>query len=422
MSRELIVLLYGAAIATVTQDRHGRHQLTYAQDHDGVDATPLSLSMPVGARTHGGRVLDAYMAGLLPDSQAVRERWADRWGVSPENSFALLERMGLDCAGAVQFVAPDQVDQALTRPEDLRALTDGDVAERLAALRKDDSSWAAPGERWSLGGAQGKFTLARNRDGAWFEPTGGAASTHIVKPGVSGYRDQALNEHLCLLTAVACGLSAASTQFLTFDDQPALVVARYDRRRRGDDIVRIHQEDLGQALSVYPRKKYEASGGPGVGRIATLLRDRASDADTDVRRFVSGVIFNYLIGAPDAHVKNYSVLLAGPQVRLAPLYDVASALPYDITDPDSELDRAAMSIGGHRVFGAVHGRHWDKMARSCRVPVPDVRANVTRLAHDLPGALERVVSKHVSGHDELGTRLVDRVRALCRATLDTLDT
>lgn len=197
-------------------------------------------------------------------------------------------------------------------------------------------------------------------------------------------------------------------------------MTRYDRRRRGEAIVRVHQEDMGQALSVFPKKKYEASGGPGVARIAALLRDRASNPDADVRTFVTGVIFNYLIGAPDAHAKNYSVLLAGPQVRLAPLYDIASALPYDITDPDSELDRTAMSMGGRRIFGEVHGHHWDKMARACRMPAADVRESVTSLAHALPDALEHVVSEHVNGSDELGTRLVDRVRVLCQSTLERL--
>ena len=37
--------------------------------------------------------------------------------------------------------------------------------------------------RFSLGGIQGKFALARIGEG-WFEPNGRAASTHIVKPGM----------------------------------------------------------------------------------------------------------------------------------------------------------------------------------------------------------------------------------------------
>ena len=53
-------------------------------------------------------------------------------------------------------------------------------------------------------------------------------------------------------------------------------------------------------------------------------------ADDAVWRFADALIWNWLIAGTDAHAKNYSLLLAEDQVRLAPLYDVASALPYGI--------------------------------------------------------------------------------------------
>jgi HipA-like protein len=49
------------------------------------------------------------------------------------------------------------------------------------------------------------------------------------------------------------------------------------------------------------------------------------------------------IGGTDAHAKNYSLLLAGTQVRLAPLYDVASALPCGMHERKLKL---AMKVGG----------------------------------------------------------------------------
>jgi serine/threonine-protein kinase HipA len=50
-----------------------------------------------------------------------------------------------------------------------------------------------------------------------------------------------------------------------------------------------------------------------------------TDADIAVMRFFDALMVNWLICGTDAHAKNYSLLLAGRQVRLAPLYDVASA-------------------------------------------------------------------------------------------------
>jgi serine/threonine-protein kinase HipA len=52
-------------------------------------------------------------------------------------------------------------------------------------------------------------------------------------------------------------------------------------------------------------------------------------ADQTLARFFDALAWNWLIAGTDAHAKNYSLLLAGGQVRLAPLYDIASALPYE---------------------------------------------------------------------------------------------
>lgn len=66
-------------------------------------------------------------------------------------------------------------------------------------------------------------------------------------------------------------------------------------------------------------------------------------------RFVDALAFTWIIAGTDAHAKNYSLLLAGPQVRLAPLYDVASALPYD----DMYLPRLRMAMRAARCRSAL---------------------------------------------------------------------
>ena len=51
-------------------------------------------------------------------------------------------------------------------------------------------------------------------------------------------------------------------------------------------------------------------------------------ADAAAVRFADALIWNWIVGGTDAHAKNYSLLLSADQVRLAPLYDIASGLPY----------------------------------------------------------------------------------------------
>lgn len=127
------------------------------------------------------------------------------------------------------------------------------------------------------------------------------------------------------------GLTAARTRIASFAGQTAVVVTRYDRHLAAERVTRVHQEDLCQALAVPPARKYQNEGGPGAAEIAVLLRRAMPSrvAQAAVWAFADALAWNWLIAGTDAHAKNYSLLLAGNQVRLAPLYDIASALPYD---------------------------------------------------------------------------------------------
>ena len=100
-----------------------------------------------------------------------------------------------------------------------------------------------------------------------------------------------------------------------------------------------------------PSRKYQSDGGPSAGDIARLLRRALPPvaADEAVLSFADALIWNWLIAGTDAHAKNYSMLLQGRKIYFAPLYDVASGLPYAV---HKKKLRFAMKIGGdYRVWG-----------------------------------------------------------------------
>src|SRR5207248_10152473 len=137
---------------------------------------------------------------------------------------------------------------------------------------------------------------------------------------------------------------AAASSVARFGGETAIVVERYDRVRVGREVVRVHQEDMCQALAELPTRKYENEGGPGTRAIVDLLREHSRRGVEDVATFLGGLAFNWLVAGTDAHAKNYSVLIGAGGVRLAPLYDVASALPY--RGVQLQKLALAMKIGG----------------------------------------------------------------------------
>lgn len=409
---ELAVALGGQLIGAVTQVA-GRPRFTYFDGYaNDPYATPLSLSMPLAmGRSYDHRITAPWLANLLPDDTQVRENWARELGVSASNATELLEQVGHDVAGAVQLAAPAEIEKVLARPGSLEVVSDALIGKRLRDLVSHPSHWANADEGWSLAGAQSKFTAARTSGNEWAWAHGSAPSTHIIKPGIGRYPGQALNEHLCLRALERVGIVTARTDFMSFDGAEAIVVERYDRLRLPDGtIARIHQEDMCQALSVWPQNKYGSSGGPSAVEISKLLSKVASQRDVD--RFTDAVVAQYLLGAPDGHAKNYSAILDGEDVALAPIYDVASILPYGRT-PGSSLDRVAMSIGGHNKFGDVKMRHIERFATNTGTDPDRLVARTRELAANLPTAIADAASK-ISGKGlaELSEALISETRAL----------
>jgi serine/threonine-protein kinase HipA len=122
-------------------------------------------------------------------------------------------------------------------------------------------------------------------------------------------------------------------------------VERYDRICTAAGLRRVHQEDVCQALAIPPTRRYQNEGGPGIHDIVELLRTYSSNTSEDVRTFLDSVAYNWLIVGTDAHAKNYALLIgAGGRIRLAPLYDVASVLPY----PDIDIHCVKLSIETRR--------------------------------------------------------------------------
>jgi serine/threonine-protein kinase HipA len=308
---------------------------------------------------------------LLPDSDETLNQWGKRFSVSPRNPFGLLSHVGEDLQGAIQMVTPERADD-LKKREGITFLSREALAKSFAELIRDPGAtqFAQGGGQFSLAGAQRKKAL-NLINGKWYEPRGRTPTTHILKPPIVGLAGQIENEMFCVRLAPRLDLPAPTCWTEDFGGISVVVVERYDRRRLsgrkvlpldkpGGEVHRIHQEDCCQALKVDPRNKYQRDGGPGMKAIMELLSGSGRPSE-DRDRFMRACAYNFVIGGSDAHAKNYGLLLsARGRFRLAPLYDIASWLPYS---KNRKEDRLAMSVDGHYNFDHILPRHWEAEAK-----------------------------------------------------------
>jgi len=358
MSNVLYVLMYGQPMGRLIAEG-GTVSFHYEDSWlERPDNFPLSLSMPLSAKDHPNRVVNPYLWNLLPDNEETLRTWARNFGVK-KNAFALLSFTGEDLPGAAQIVKPERLEVLTAQQEPVvQWLDEAQIAQRLRELRTDRTAWLQPGDvgYFSLAGAQPKMALHRQGD-RWGIPAGRTPTTHILKPPIPDLEGFAENEHFCLRLASRVGLPVANSAVMRFEDEVAFVTERFDRVLINGEFVRVHTEDFCQALAVRPERKYQNMGGPGPREILRLLASESSRREEDCATFFDALAFNYLIGGTDAHAKNYSLLHGPRRVRLAPLYDIASALPYY----DVKQLKLAMKIGSHYELRYITDRDWDAL-------------------------------------------------------------
>jgi serine/threonine-protein kinase HipA len=327
---------------------------------DWEHALPASLSLPLREDRYIGAPVIAVFDNLLPDSDAIRRRVAERMQAQGTDAYSLLTAVGRDCIGALQFLPdgdePDPAGAITGKP-----VSDVDIGAMLDNLATaplglgDDQDF-----RISIAGAQEKTALLYWTK-RWHKPLGTTATTHILKPQIGrlpnglDLSNSVENEYLCLKLTAALGLPSADVEMATFEGKRVLIVERFDRRWTKDKrLLRLPQEDCCQALSVPPTLKYENEGGPGISAILNLLKGSDTPED-DQRQFLKAIVVFWLLGATDGHAKNFSVFLSpGGRFRITPLYDVISAQPSaDTGQIQRNKMKLAMAVGDSRHY-AIH--------------------------------------------------------------------
>jgi serine/threonine-protein kinase HipA len=398
----LDVLINGRLVGRLEKAASGAIDFQYGQDWLAWEHRfAISLSLPLSPVAYRGVKVAAVFDNLLPDREAVRRRLAERMAASGTDFYSLLEAIGRDCVGAMQFLPEGSggASDPIARGEpmgdaEIEALLGG-LAQAPLGLDRDDEF------RISVAGAQEKTALLR-MNGQWFRPSGATPTTHILKPqlgqiptsdGMIDMSDSVDNEHYCMRLLHAFGLQVARTEIATFGARRVLVVERFDRHwRNAEHILRLPQEDCCQALGISPTRKYQSDGGPNVRDVLGLLQG-ADEPQVDQPAFFKSQILFWLIGATDGHAKNFSIFLKpGGGYSLTPFYDVLSAQPaVDKGQITPKNYRLAMSAGTNRHYrvGEVMGRHFVQTGKAAGISAGVIRDAIIELLDRAPSALAR---------------------------------
>ena len=231
----------------------------------------------------------------------------------------------------------------------------------IKGLKQSDAAAAAVG-RISVSGVQEKFPAVI--DGGKIRlALEGERSTHILKPApwdetIATRRHIPANEHLTMqIAAWVYGIqTAANGLCVSSDGQLVYITRRFDILSDG---TKAEMEDF---ASVCGRNEqtdgihFKYSG--TYEDIAVGIRKYVSGWMVDMERFLDLVVFNYIYGNGDDHLKNFSLIRQGEDYRLAAAYDLLNTSLH-VQGDDFGLD-------GGLSLSLIRSDEYDRTGHPCR--------------------------------------------------------
>jgi serine/threonine-protein kinase HipA len=176
---------------------------------------------------------------------------------------------------------------------------------------------------------------------------GALGGNYIFKPPSDHYPEMPQNEHVTMRIAEeAFGLRTVPSSLIRLQSgELAYITKRIDRTVEGE---KIHMLDMFQILEAFD--KYKGS----MERIGKALHSYSSNTLLDQLNYFELVLFSYLTGNSDMHLKNFSMINTGKDWTLAPAYDL---LNVNIVNPDDDEEFALTLEGKKKKLKPEHFQH-----------------------------------------------------------------
>lgn len=180
---------------------------------------------------------------------------------------------------------------------------------RQARLRAD---------KMSIQGVQPKLSAVLKPTAGCFEVVD-CGGRFILKPNPPPYEEVPANEALSMTLAKHAGIKVPPHGLLpAIDGSWVYVIRRFDRVGRDQ---RLHVEDFAQLSGATRDTKYASS----LEQIAKLVEIHCSFPAVEKAELARRLLFCFLIGNEDMHLKNFSLIVEDRKVRLAPAYDLLNS-------------------------------------------------------------------------------------------------
>ena len=215
----------------------------------------------------------------------------------------------------------------------------------------------------------------------------GLWGAYIFKPQTDDFPQLPEIEDLTMHLAEIAGIKTAQHSLIRLaDDSLGYLTKRMDRDAQGNKLA---MEDFCQLTERQTEYKYRSS----YEQIAKAIAMYSSTPQLDLVNFYESVIFSWLTGNNDMHLKNFSLLSNKPgQYGLSPAYDLLNAA---IVNP-KDMEELALTLNGKK--SRIILNDFKKAATKANIPEKVIDKLVTHFKKCLP-AWEAMIAQSFLSED-----------------------
>lgn len=188
-------------------------------------------------------------------------------------------------------------------------------------------------------------------------PTG-----YILKPQTGEYEQLPQMEHLTMKMAEAAGINTVPHALIKNNGEYAYITRRVDRVSKDDGTQgMLAMEDFCQLSERLTADKYKGS----YEKCTKIVNRFSTRSGLDLTELYMRIVFSFIVGNSDMHLKNFSLVETSPGRReycLSPAYDL---LPVNIVLPEDN-EQTALTLGGRK--SNLKRRDFMKFAEVCGIP------------------------------------------------------
>jgi serine/threonine-protein kinase HipA len=323
----------GSTLAGWLTLREGQYHFRYERDYEG---PPVFLGLPVSERERSWQEFPPPFDGLLPEG-VLLEQLLVKHKLDRSDKWGQLIAVGMDLTGFLSVIPADSEQKPFGNVVPGKQLPKrASIRPGMESLPYDvnelDTFHSTNKLRMSLSGVQPKVSAIYSRKRQAFQVVE-QNGAYILKPSSQAFPGAAENEACTMALAREAGLEVPPCGFVrTKDTAVVFWIERFDRRGQGNR-QRIRVEDACQLLEVPSSWKYNGN----LESLARVVCDFCSNPKLQLVYLFHRVLFCWITGNGDMHLKNWSLIEKGPLIQLSPAYDFLNTVILTQDDEDSAL-------------------------------------------------------------------------------------